>query len=304
MSDHYQIQRRKFLRISAIATTGLCVSASSLGIHRSSKPVRFGLVTDSHYADREIYGTRFYRQSLDKMEEFIQVMNNEKVDFIIHLGDFKDQDPQKREVDTLRYLILLEDIYSRFNGPRFHCIGNHDVDSITKQQFLGHITNTGIQNNQRYYSYNRNGYHFIVLDANFHQDGRDHFYKEEVDWQKTNIPEEQVDWLINDLEQTNYPTIIFCHHPLYAFNSDHIMHVSNYLQMQKALEKPGKVVAVFQGHVHHEEYREINGIHYVTQFGMVDYSGLENNSFAIIEMEGAKINVIGYKRVSSNRLKG
>ena len=30
------------------------------------------------------------------------------------------------------------------SGPRYHCVGNHDVDSITKQQFLENIENTGI----------------------------------------------------------------------------------------------------------------------------------------------------------------
>jgi alkaline phosphatase len=284
-----------------MASAGLCISAS--GIHGShpKNRCRFGLVTDSHYADREPYGTRYYRESLNKMEEFIEIMNHEKVDFVMHLGDFKDQDAMQMEADTLRYLAAQESVYARFNGDRFHCVGNHDVDSITKKQFLTHIENSGISNTKSYYSFNRNSYHFVVLDANYHDDGRDHFYKDGVDWQKTHIPEAQIEWLKDDLEHSKYPTLVFCHHPLYAYDlSEETMFVGNYQQVQAVMEASAKVVAVFQGHVHQEDYHELNGIHYLTQFGMVDYSGLENNSFAIVEMDGANIEVLGYKRVSNH----
>ena len=289
--------------MSAMASAGLCITASGIK-DRYPKQCRFGLVTDSHYADRDPYGTRYYRESLNKMEEFIEIMNREKVDFIMHLGDFKDQDPQQLEKDTLRYLSAQESVYARFEGNRFHCVGNHDVDSITKSQFLSHIENTGIPNTRSYYSFDSNLYHFVVLDANYHDDGQDHFYKDGVDWQKTNIPQAQIEWLKDDLERSKYPTVVFCHHPLYNYHrGEETMYVGNYLQAQTVMEASAKVVAVFQGHVHQEDYHKLNGIHYLTQFGMVDYSGLENNSFAIVEVDGSNIEVLGYKRVSNHSFK-
>ncbi|WP_225444054.1 metallophosphoesterase family protein [Echinicola arenosa] len=266
----------------------------------NSSKLRIGLVTDSHYADAAPKGTRYYRESLAKMQEFVEVMNQEKVDFVIHLGDFKDQDEQQREEDTLKFLKDLEQVYAKFDGPRYHCLGNHDVDSIRKEQFLAHVENTGVQSGKSYYSFDHKGVHFIVLDANFHRDGRDHYYKEGADWQDPNIPETELEWLKSDLQATQLPTVVFCHHPLFRY--DHggsQMHVSNYQEVSKLLVEPGKVMAVFQGHVHEESFAQEHGIHYVTQYAMVDGSGSDNSSFSIIEIDHGGIEVLGYKRASS-----
>lgn len=298
--------RRQFLKTSGLITlsTFLPVPASVFGNEKTAS-IRFGLTTDSHYADREHSGTRYYRQSIDKMNEFVEVMNREKVDFVAHLGDFKDQDANPKEEDTIRYLKMLERAYGQFNGPRYHCVGNHDVDSITKSQFLSHIENTGIAKDKSYYSFDQEGYHFVVLDANYHADGRDQFYLEGADWQDPNIPEVEYNWLKEDLESNELPTIIFCHHPLYEYHpgGGANYHVADSEKFQRLFESSGKVLAVFHGHVHAEEFTQINGIHYVTQLGMVDYQGLENNSFAIVEINKNSIHIKGFKRVGNKSLK-
>lgn len=296
----FTITRRKFILRASLG--GAALGLGSFCWPNSGHKVRFGLVTDSHYADREPQNTRFYRQSLDKMREFLQVMQNEQVDFIMHLGDFKDEDTRQQETDTLKYLRDLEAIFSSFNGAKYHCIGNHDVDSITKLQFLENVTNTGIPNTSSYYSFDHQGFHFVVLDANYHRDGRDQFYKEGADWQDPNIPAGQLQWLREDLEKTAFPSVLCCHHPLYEYNRDGFkLHVNQFAEVQQILEASGKVLSVFQGHVHEEGYRRINGILYCTQWGMVDYSGLENNSFSIVEIDNKALNLIGYKRVASNQ---
>ncbi len=298
-----KIHRRTFLKQSSlftIATTVLPLNACQS--FKSS--LRFGITTDSHYANRPSEGTRFYRQSLDKMQEFINMMNKEKVDFIIHLGDFKDEDINRKEADTLFYLKEMESVYGKFKGPRFHCIGNHDVDSITKKQFLENIDNTGISKNESYYSFDSNNFHFIVLDANFNKDGTDHFFKEGSNWQDTNLTQKQIDWLKMDLKKTNRPIIVFCHHPLFEYyHKGNKYHINDYEIVQDILENSGKVLAAFQGHVHNETYQEINNIHYVTQFGMIDYDGLENNSFAIVELTETDITIKGFKRTSGKSIK-
>ncbi|MEL6977019.1 MAG: hypothetical protein AAGL29_16795 [Bacteroidota bacterium] len=185
-------------------------------------------------------------------------------------------------------------------GPRYHCIGNHDVDSIRKEQFLANIENTGISEQKSYYSFNNKGFHFVVLDANYDRNGVNHFFKEGADWQDTNITPEQMAWLQNDLAQNSYPVLVFCHHPLFEYFRDgHKYHVNNYKDIQEILEKDQRTIAVFQGHVHEERFKEINGIHYITQLGMVDYQGISNNSFAMVEIQENKIIVEGYKRASS-----
>ncbi len=268
-----------------------------------TKSLRFGLVADSHYADRPPRGTRYYRQSLEKMRQFVEVMNRESVNFVVHLGDFKDEDENKRPEDTLKFLTAIETEYAEFHGPRYHCVGNHDVDSITKKQFLQGIENTGIDRDQPYYSFKSEGFHCIVLDANYYDDGRDHFYKYPIDFQNTHFPNKEIQWLRQDLIQNkNTPTIVFCHHPLFHFiREEKQFHVNGFEKVQELLRDHGLVTAVFQGHVHEERVQVIHGTHYITQLGMVDYRGLENNSFSIVELNNIGIHIDGYQR-STNQV--
>lgn len=286
-------------RLALVSLLPMSLSACS-----TRRQVRFGITTDSHFADRPPSGTRYYRQSLQKMKEFVDVMNEEKVDFVVHLGDFKDEDANKEASDTLSYLFQIESVYQEFTGPCYHCVGNHDVDSITKTQFLSNVLNTGVSPSRSYYSFDRGGFHFVVLDANYDKDGRDHYFKEGADWQNTNIPPDQLRWLANDLETTSKATIIFCHHPLYEYSSEGSKyHVNNFREVQNCLEDSGKVVAVFQGHVHAENAVEINGIYYHTLYGMVDYPGKANNSFAIVEANKSSLVINGYYRTSDQQVR-
>ena len=63
----------------------------------SSPKLRFGMVTDPHYADVDTRGSRYYRQSLAKMKECVDLMKQQQVDFLIELGDLKDQDNEPNE---------------------------------------------------------------------------------------------------------------------------------------------------------------------------------------------------------------
>ncbi len=290
------ITRRLFLKSSLVTLPAVGLIGNALA---AKKPkVRFGVVTDSHYADREPGGIRYYRESLEKMAEFTELMNKEKVDFVIHLGDFKDEDTNRREADTLKYLKELEAIYARFKGPRFHVIGNHDVDSITKAQFIGNIENTGINSGLGYYSFDKKGFHFVVLDPNFHPDGRDH-NKGDFEWFESTVPQSQLDWLKADMGATKLPTVVFVHHSLYEL-PDETMHVDNSEQVRRLLEASGNVVAAFHGHCHREGYSLINGIHYTLLPAMVDNSGPENNAYAIIEgFDNGDLELTGYRKTRS-----
>jgi len=301
----FKISRRSFLWKSSLGALGT-VTLNQGGFRELPlKTLRFGLAADSHYADRPPRSTRYFRQSLEKMRQFVEVMNDEKVDFVMHLGDFKDEDDNKLAEDTLEYLNAIETVYAGFQGPRYHCVGNHDVDSITKEQFLNGIENTGIDKDKSYYSFSSGNFHCIVLDANYYEDGRDHFYKLPIDFQDTHFPEQEITWLTQDLIQNqSKPTIIFCHHPLFHFiRDDKQFHVNHFEKVQGLFKDHGQVMAVFQGHVHQERFEMVHGTHYITQLGMVDYQGLENNCFSIIELDQSGIHINGYKRASIQDLR-
>lgn len=295
--------RRVFLRASAAVLGGLtalplsCSPAGRSNVRQGA--MRFGLVTDCHYADADNAGTRFYRESLDKLSECVTLMNTQKVDFLIELGDFKDQDKTPTESKTLSYLEAVERVFHDFDGPTYHVLGNHDTDSISKQQFLSRIRNTNVDPGRTYYSFDLNGLRFIVLDANYRADGKDYDHGN-FDWTDANIPPAELAWLGRELAEAPGRVIVFIHQLLdgtgsvYVRNADEIRHV---------LEASGKVLAVFQGHHHPGSYKNIEGIHYYTLAGLIEGTGPENNSYAIAEVHpDGDINVTGYRKAESRRL--
>lgn len=287
----WHITRRDFLLASGPALAG--VSCSRALVSGGGPKLRFGMFTDPHSADAPPNGTRFYRESIAKMTECVTRMYAEKVDFLIELGDFKDQDRTPTEVSTLRYLDAVEAAFGRFRGPRYHVLGNHDMDSISKEQFLSRVENTGIARDRSYYSFEKKGLHVVVLDANFTSAGAG-YNRGNFDWKDASVPGEELEWLARDLASTSKPSIMFVHQQL-DDGGDHL--VRNAGEVRRTLEAGGNVLAVFQGHNHAGDYRLINRIHYYTLKAMIEGSGEENNSYAVVDVLGNNdIVVTGYRK--------
>ena len=298
--QNWMITRRVFLKSSAasLAISSLSCALRS-GSNAGSRTTRFGIVTDCHYADAGAAGTRFYRQSPDKLAECVELMNAEKVDFLIELGDFKDQNTPSVEQKTLSYLASIEKVFQGFGGPTYHVPGNHDLDSISKEQFLTRVENTNIDSDRSYYSFDANRLHFVVLDANYRADGADYDHGN-FDWTDANIPPEELSWLRDDLAATEGAAIVFTHQLLDGTGS---VYVKNAAQVRQILQASGKVLAVFQGHHHAGSYSNTAGIHYYTLKALVEGTGTESSSYAIAEARpDGSITVIGYRRAESKQL--
>jgi predicted phosphodiesterase len=299
------VSRRLFLKSAMAAVAGPTVlSLSCAGEERAAsarRPVRFGVLADCHYADADTMGTRFYRESLEKLAECVAQMNAQKVDFLIELGDFKDQNKPPVEEATLSYLEKIEAAFQKFEGPTYHVLGNHDMDSLSKPQFLTRVENTGIDSRRSFYSFDVRGLHFVVLDANYRADGTDYDHGNFV-WNDSNIPRQQLEWLEADLAAADGPAVVFVHQPLDKAGQEY---VKNGADVRAILPQSGKVLAVFQGHRHRGGYTEIDGIHYCTQKAMVEGHGSANNAYAIVEVRPSRdIVVTGYRLAVSRELAG
>lgn len=206
------------------------------GFTADREPVRFGVCSDVHKdvmhdADR-------------RLGVFVERMNRDKVDFIIQLGDFC------RPIAANDGFL---EIWNTFDGPRYHVLGNHDMDGgSTRDQTVAYWDMPA-----RYYAFNASGYRFIVLDGN----------------DKTTPPQpgyaryigaEQQEWLRRDLAGTRLPTIIFSHQSLEAeggiANGEAVRAILE--EANRAVES-GKVLACFSGHHHMDYCRQINGIQYI-----------------------------------------
>lgn len=255
---------------------------------RAEPTIKIGLLSDIHYADRDMHINRFYRESRAKMRESIDRFNELKPDFIVELGDLIDAaDSVEDEIGNLK---VIESEYARFAGPRHYVLGNHCVHTLTKQEFFQHSGATA-----PFYSFDAGPFHFIVLDACYRTDGvpygRNNFH-----WTDTEIPLLERDWLAADLRKTGKPTVIFAHQRLDLENN---YAVKSSPEVRRILEGSGRVLAVFQGHSHKNDYREINGIHYCTLRAMVEGSGEENSGYGILKMfpDGA-MHLTGFRKQS------
>lgn len=253
------MKRRSFLNktMQAGALISLPISISGFGLNAQEK-LKIGIVADVH---QDIIHDGYAR-----LRFFMDDMKKRKPDFIIQMGDFAL--PRKQNQPFL-------DIWNEFEGPGYHVLGNHDMRDFgfTKQQ-----TMDWWKMEKRYYSFDHNGFHFIVLDGNEQN-------PEPWTGYPRYIATEQREWLKNDLAKTTKPTIIFCHQSLEKPEGgvENNEEVRNILEKAKNSSNQLKVIACLSGHHHTDYVREINGIPYI-QINSMSYkwvgSKFEHQRFA------------------------
>jgi predicted phosphodiesterase len=283
-----------------IATAVILAAALAMPAAQAPPLVRFGVVTDIHYADTDAAGARTYRESDAKLAECVQVMNAKGVAFLVELGDFKDQDKTADEARTLKYLEKIESVFAAFKGPRYHVIGNHDTDSLSKAQFLAAAPSTGIVPNAARYTFVSGGVRFVVLDASHKGDGSDYDHGN-YDWSDSNIDAPQIAWLVKTLGASPEPVIVLVHQQLDGTGA---YYVKNAAEVRDVLEKSGKVIAVLQGHRHEGGFSTINGVPYFTFRGLIEGAGLWNSAYSTVDVTaGLEVQVLGYRRAETRSFK-
>jgi predicted phosphodiesterase len=299
------MNRRDFIVTSTTLLAGLPFSGQLLASDKKFKPLRFGILTDIHYAELVPKNNRYYHEALAKTTECVEFMNQQKVAFLLENGDLKDAG--KTAAQTLEFLDTIESVLQKFNGPLYHVLGNHDADKLSKTQFLSRIKNTGFVQPLAHYSFDQGSWHFVVLDANYISTG-EHYDSGNFDWKDCNIPADQLEWLKKDLKKNNKPTIVFVHQQLddISFPEAHRIHcVKNSAQIRAILEASGNVPLVFQGHYHNGSFNIINGINYYTLSSIIEGTGAGSSSFAIVEIdENLNIAIKGYQKAASKTLSG
>lgn len=229
------ITRRSFLKSCSFSAGLYLFQPFVSGADQTSTVLRFGLIADVHQD--------IMHDAPQRIGAFARAMNEAKPDFVCQLGDFCQPHPRNKA-------FLAQ--WRQFNGPRTHVLGNHDMDGgFTREQTVAFL---GMPH--RYYSFDKNSVHIVVLDGN-DPGGKSEGYKRF-------IADEQLDWLRTDLAATSLPTILFSHQTL-----DDATGIENSETVRKVLEQAktdtgrNKVVACFCGHHHDDQAKLINGIHYI-----------------------------------------
>ncbi|HEY0703231.1 MAG TPA: metallophosphoesterase [Candidatus Acidoferrales bacterium] len=253
--------RREFLKTLTASAAALAIAphasllASAAAKETTPGSLDFVFFTDTHIQP-ELDAAHGCSMAFQKISAL-------KPDFAIHGGDLV--------FDTLAVgrprADLLFDLYKKaetqLNVPLYHAIGNHDV--------FGILTKSGAQptdplyakkmfedriSARTYSSFDRQGYHFIILDSIFPTPDRQ--------WEGR-IDPTQLEWLAADLKSVpaTTPIIVICHVPLVTgflgyspkpegrqkYNTYRVENSPDVL----ALFETHNVIAVLQGHLHVNE---------------------------------------------------
>lgn len=281
-----RLGRRAFLKNGALVLASTAVAHPSLFADETKPGLAVGLVTDLHYADKASAGTRHYRETPGKLAEAAGEFSKHKLSFLVELGDLIDAaDSVQAE---LGYLKTINTSFQAICKHRHYVLGNHCVYTLKKEEFLGHVGQK-----KSYYSFDVGNFHFVVLDSCFRSDGKP-YGRKNFEWTDPNIPAAELDWLKADLKETSKKTVVFAHQRLDVSNS---YGVKNSADVRKVLEASRKVLAVFQGHSHENDHKEIGGIHYCTLVAMIEGSGAVNNGYSLMNLaDDGTIRLKGFRK--------
>lgn len=225
------LTRRCFLKGTLGAAAALTLPLPALARSSATGKLRFGVITDIHHD--------VMHDGIARVSAFGEAMTRENVDFIAQLGDFCQ--PKAANQPFL-------DAWNRFVGPRYHVLGNHDMDGgFTRDKAVAFYGMPA-----RHYAFEKGGVRFIVLDGNDPGGSEGGYHRFIATDQKT--------WLVHELAAAKLPVIVLIHQPL-----ENPGGIVNQEQIRAVLEKdrgPGHpgVAAVLTGHLHQDYVRDIRGI--------------------------------------------
>lgn len=284
----------------------LCMSGHNLWAQDDKPLICFGLLADVQYADCDPGGNRYYRNSLPKLEECINCLNQEKVQFTVNLGDIIDRD--FRELDTL--LVCLK----RLDHKVYHLTGNHDYKGVTDNNALYKKLNMPSE----YYSMEKKKWVFIFLNTNelanyanvagtekeqelvaLRQQIKKTGGIQGANW-NGGISAKQLEWLDKLLaksEKAGKRVLVFAHHPLWPKTAFTAL---NNIEILNVIDKYSCVKAIFAGHHHAGGFAYFKDIPVVTVEGMVETT---KNSFGVVSIYNDRIEIDGKGRMASRVFK-
>ena len=249
-----------------------------------------GFVTDLHFGPEAAFEGRLRKLSHRApalAREVVRIMNEEvKPDLFVNLGD--DIEDESIEADLSRYAEC-QAILRGANADLVNVAGNHDTIHLTRAD----LERSWQREGALHYSFDRAGYHFVVLHT---------FERKDVE---VRVPHAQVEWLGDDLAKTSLETIVLVHHPLdeqdfgdsrWFHGRAHLALVAEREEIRRILEASGRVRAVFNGHVHRNHCSVIGGIPYVTLQSLIenldeDAPGRPAMAYAVATIDDARVSI-------------
>lgn len=259
--------------------------------------IKFGVFADCQYCDCETKGTRFYRNSLGKLNDCIRQFNSSNVKFIVGLGDLIDRDISSYD--------SINPILAQSKTEIFQVIGNHDLE--VNNADLEEVPQK-LKLDKTWYSFVKKDWRFVFLNGSdvtfqsndpnivekaktltttLNNEGKPNYHE----W-NGGIGKEQLQWMENELQEAQnrqQKVILFCHYPLLPCDAHSLWNTEEVVEL---LKKYDCVKCWMNGHNHEGNYSFAEGIHFLNLKGMVETADI--NTFSIITLRKNKIEVTGF----------
>ena len=228
------------------------------GTPRKHPQFTFAIVSDTHIRPAELdESSPFPVNDLanDRARYAIAAIAKEAPDFVIHLGDMVH--PLPHLPTYLDACTEAHDIFAPLSDAMHFVPGNHDIgDKPNPDAPAGPADDTTIaqyeaQFGASYYSFERQGCLFVVLNSSLVNSGTSHEAAQRT-------------WLETTLEENrSRRTFLFSHYPPFIYAPDEQSHYDNYGEPGRswllALVARYEIECVFSGHVHQFFFNRAGG---------------------------------------------
>jgi len=266
------MKRRHFLSKSTVAAAATCAAPLIQSVDEIKASIRLIHLTDCH-----VNGEKNVENELRRALRKINALDR-KPDFILNGGDAIFDAMEATKSDTKKQWKSWHTVLKEENSLPMHaCIGNHDIFGwgflknptastiMTGKQWA--MDELGIA--KRYYSFDYDDWHFIVLDTVQYKDLA---YQAKLD-------EEQWEWLEKDLSESkgkfvcilsHIPLLSFCHQIFLVGDDGKLIKLpqgilmnSEPLRIKNLINKHSNVKLCLSGHLHMQEEIEYLNVKYL-----------------------------------------
>ncbi len=268
------MKRKDFILNSAGLSAAAFVNPSTILTTQVKKPpIRVAHLTDFH-----VKPGKDIEASVAKAMHHAQILVPE-IDFIINGGDsIMDSLEADKEKTQIQWDLFTSILKKEISLPVYHCIGNHDVwgwfikeNKPENERQYGKVwVVETLQMKNRYYSFSKDKWHFIILDSTQLNPAGGYIGK---------IDEEQLSWLQTELASvpkekficivSHIPVLSICAGLFFdktEANGDlkiqrNLMH-SDFLSLKKIFINYPNIKVCISGHIHLQDELNYLGIKY------------------------------------------
>ena len=245
-----------------------------------SGTMKFVQLSDIHYSlVKDDTSYKLLSKTRPLLEDAICQINKQKhIKFVMITGGGIDR-PEKDSI------LALTDALNTLHYPWYYTLGNHDTTTdgyLTKKNIVKILRekNPNYTFDTTYYTFKpQRGFRVIVLDG----------AKNKGISSNGILPEEELQWLDNILNQSKRDTVlIFIHFPLVTPYDSKSHEILNAEEFKAILKKYNMPIGIFSGHYHAAKITKRGNILHVSSPSLAGYP----NSFRIVEIKNERNRVI------------